>query len=214
MQRKILVLVGASGVGKTTVADRILNSSSDFSLVRSVTTRAPRGDGRDDEYIYIDRAEFSRRIKNGGLVEYTEYGDNLYGTPISELERIFAEGKIPLLILDVEGVRSLRNGNFDFRAVAVYLWDTLDTVEKRLSARDLSAPDEKKLESFKKRIAMNLRDYRSMPDIAHLFDMFVRNGGRVEDCAKKITDAFFLDLFDPSEKLAIANSLYEMASSK
>ena len=211
MQRKILVLVGASGVGKTTVADCILNSSSRFALVRSVTTRAPRGDGRDDEYIYIDREEFLSRAKNGGLIEYTEYGDNLYGTPVSELERIFASGKIPLLILDIEGVKSLRKGAFDFGAVAVYIWDTLDTVEKRLSARDLAEPTEKKIESFNKRISMNVRDYRSMPDIAHLFDMFVRNGGRVDECAEKITDAFFSESFDSSEKLKIANSLYEMA---
>lgn len=214
MQEKILVLAGASGVGKTTVADCILCSDPDFSLVRSVTTRAPRGDGRDDEYIYIGREEFYHKIENGRLVEYTEYGDNLYGTPISELERIFNEGKIPLLILDIEGVKSLRAKNFNFSTVAVYIWDSLDVVEKRLFARDLQEPTEEKVKSFNKRIQMNIRDYRSMPEISHIFDLFVRNDC-VEKCRDKITEVLFSPAIDMQEKNAdIAEYLKQMAENK
>ena len=211
---KVVIIAGPSAVGKTTVAQYMMEADSRYELVRSVTSRAPRGDGFDDEYIYESRENFEKLIREGGVLEHTEYAGNLYGTPRSEIDRICSEGGIPLLILDIEGVKSLRKGAFDFGAVAVYIWDTLDTVEKRLSARDLAEPTEKKIESFNKRISMNVRDYRSMPDIAHLFDMFVRNGGRVDECAEKITDAFFSESFGSSEKLKIANSLYEMATLK
>ena len=45
--RAVLILVGPSGVGKTTVADEIISRHSDFMLVRSATTRQKRGDAYD-----------------------------------------------------------------------------------------------------------------------------------------------------------------------
>ena len=190
MEKKILVIAGASGVGKTTVATQLLSSFSEFGFVRSLTTRAPRGDGHDGEYIYVTREQFLKRAEDGEMVEYMEYGTNLYGTPVSELDRIFAEGKIPLLILDIEGVKSLRSKAFDFTPRIVYIWDDINTVERRLYDRDLAKePSADKLLSFVRRKEMNIRDYLAMPDIYRFFDFFVKNDG-VEKCAKEIM-AFF-----------------------
>lgn len=200
MKRKILVIAGASGVGKTTVAAHLLSTCTDFGLVRSITTRAPRGDGHDAEYIYLDRAEFLRRAESGETVEYMEYGGNMYGTPVSELDRIFGEGKIPLLILDIEGVKSLRSRSFDFTSTIVYVWDDINVIEKRLYARDLlESPTAEKLLSFIKRKEMNIRDYLGMPEISHLFDAFVQNDG-IERCAAEIKELFDSDGTDISER--------------
>ena len=218
MNRNILVIAGASGVGKTTVAAHLLSKSEAFGLVRSITTRAPRGDGHDGEYIYTDRADFMKRAESGELVEYMEYGDNMYGTPVSELERIFAEGKIPLLILDIEGVKSLRSRKFDFSSVIVYIWDDLNVIEKRLYSRDLAKdPTADKLVSFQKRKDMNIRDYLSMPEISHLFDSFVRNEG-IDECAAKIKEVFDKandgKAVSKEEKASVASALSEMAKAK
>ena len=217
MKKSILVIVGASGAGKTTVATRLLSSASDFGFVRSITTRAPRGDAHDGEYIYTDRAGFLDRIEKGKLVEYMEYGDNMYGTPVSELDRIFGEGKIPLLILDIEGVKSLREKKLDFSAVIVYIYDDINVIEKRLYDRDLREPTAEKLLSFLKRKEMNIRDFLSMPNISHLFDAFVRNDG-VEKCAEKIREVFDKvlcgDNSSSEENEKVAASLFEMAKEK
>ena len=93
-----LVLAGPSGGGKTTVMNELVGSDYGFELVRSATTREKRGDGNDGEYIYLSKDEFSGQIKAGKMLEFTEYGGNLYGTPHSEIERIVKEDKIPLLI--------------------------------------------------------------------------------------------------------------------
>ena len=74
----ILVIVGPSGVGKTTVANRVVERSPSFEFVRSATTRAPRGDGNDSEYLYLTREEFLGRVNSGKMLEYMEYGGNLY----------------------------------------------------------------------------------------------------------------------------------------
>ena len=84
--RSILILVGPSAVGKTTVANELVRSYGYFSFIRSLTTRPPRGDGNDDEYLYTTREGFLREIECGGVLEHTEYDGTLYGTPRSEIE--------------------------------------------------------------------------------------------------------------------------------
>ena len=188
--KKILVVAGASGVGKTTIVTNLLENHPQFSLVRSVTTRPPRGDAHDGEYIYTDRDGFLRLVEAGGLLEHMEYGSALYGTPHSELERIFDEGKIPTLILDIEGVKSLRRVNHDFRPVIFYLYDDINAVEKRLLARFQSeGMTEEKLLSFNKRMEANRRDYKALPEIVHLFDKIVENVG-ISETANKIVELF------------------------
>jgi len=215
--RSILVIAGASGVGKTTVADALIKKYGIFGLVRSITTRAPRGDGHDGEYIYADRDGFIKKAESGELVEYMEYGGNMYGTPVSELERVFSDEKIPLLILDIEGVKSLRKRSFDFNSVIVYIWDELNIIEKRLYARDLAEPTSEKLLSFIRRKEMNIRDYLSMPGIAHLFDSYVRNEG-IEECAASVKSVFDRvnrgEVLSPEEKDKTASALFEMAKCK
>ena len=188
--REALVLVGASGAGKTTVAQAIIENGSKFLMVRSVTTRAPRGDSHDGEYIYKTRDEFLKMVQDSELLEYMEYGDNLYGTPKSEVDRIFSTGKIPLFILDLEGVKSLRSKDIDFKPIVVYIWSDLDEVESRLYSRDLKVITAEKLVAVKKRTEMNVRDYLEMPKLFPLFDAFAENI-QISKTAQDVTDLFF-----------------------
>ena len=136
------------------------------------------GDGNDGEYIYLTREEFSKRAEEGEMLEYMEYGDNLYGTPRSELDRIFSLNKAPLLILDINGVKSIRAVELDFQPIIIYLYTDPSTLESRLYDRYLKtdASGEKFL-TFAKRKEANIRDYRSLRDIYPLFDAFVKNFG-------------------------------------
>ncbi len=205
----ILVIVGPSGVGKTTVANRVVERDPSFEFVRSATTRAPRGDGNDSEYLYLTREEFLGRVGSGKMLEYMEYGGNLYGTPASEVERIHSEGKTPLLVLDIEGAKSLRRGNFDFRSVILYVYEDLDTIKGRLSARTGATP-----EAVSRRLELNKRDYLSMPEISNLFDDFLRN--ETVDAAASEVMEIFTAVCDgasrPDSKISeIADKLYNSA---
>ena len=124
----LLIIAGPSAVGKTTVAYSLINKDPRFEFVRSVTTRASRGDAYDNEYIYITVDEFRSLISNGGVLEHTEYAGNYYGTPRAEVERIISEGKIPLLVLDINGVGSLVRNAAGLSPCGVYVWDRLDVI--------------------------------------------------------------------------------------
>ena len=208
----MLVIAGPSAVGKTTVSDEILRQNPEFTLIRSATTRAPRGDGHDSEYLYLSEAEFRREIDLGGMVEYTEYSGSLYGTPKSELIRAEREGKIPLLILELSGVGAVRESEYSDRALLVYLYDSLDILEKRLYARYMTPPTKDGAAKFEKRRMQNIADYRTLCEKADMFDLVISNATSPADTASAIIKAMSEPLI--TDKKGILASLYEMANTK
>lgn len=188
--KKILILAGPSAVGKTTVMKEILSNYSEFEFIRSATTRAKRGDGHDSEYIYLTECEFRKRIADGGMLEYTEYGGNLYGTPASEIERIFESGKIPLLILDINGVISLKGKKHSFTPYAVYITGDVEVLDSRLKERaEKDGFTDKALATFERRKAQNRADFKRISELPHLFDFTVKNES-VQKTAATVICAF------------------------
>ena len=190
MERKtVLILAGASAAGKTTVAYEIIKRNLQFELSRSATTRAPRGDGNDNEYIYFSKEEFEEAISSGDMLEHTEFAGNCYGTTNREIKRIFDEGKIPLLILDTNGVGSVKNAVRDFDVCAVFVYADLKVLERRLYDRYLTPPSPDGLKSFIKRRDGNVDYYASAGDWAHLFEAFVENLD-LEESVKNTLEAY------------------------
>ena len=187
---EIMIVAGPSAVGKTTVATEIIGIDSRFEFVRSVTTRAKRGDAFDDEYIYLSKEEFLECRRTGGVLESTEYAGAFYGTPRSEVERISGENKIPLLVLDTRGVMSLM-AHEDISTCAVYVYDDVNVMEKRLYDRFLGAsPSVEGLRKFTSRKDKNIEDYREIRNTAPYFYTFVENSGTVRETAEKLISVF------------------------
>ena len=175
MTKPMIILVGPSAVGKTTVANLLVEKYPDrFAFVRSVTTRPSRFEG-DTEYIYINQDEYDELVENDGLLEYATYAEFSYGTPRSEIVRIEAEWKTPLLVLNIEGVKSLRKKD-DLKVYAIYFYEDLNLLETRLYERGLSTnPSVENLTAFVKRKNQNIEDYLHIDEVAHLFDLFYQN---------------------------------------
>ena len=189
MNNEILILVGPSGVGKTTVAYKMLEMCDEFEFVRSATSRAPRGDGNDNEYIYVTREEFADRVSRGRMLEHVEYSGNYYGTPASEVERILALGKTPLLILELNGAKNLKTNAKDFKTFVFYIYEELDVIEKRLTDRELQNPTAKGMEAVEKRMKANKKDYSEMRELRSMFDATIKNVS-VNDAANTVMDVF------------------------
>ena len=105
-QQKIIVITAPSGAGKTSITRYLLNHFPDrlaFSI--SAATRRARGSEKNGvDYYFISEADFTNKIQHDAFVEWEMvYEGKYYGTLKSELARIWNEGKVPVLDIDVKG---------------------------------------------------------------------------------------------------------------
>ncbi|WP_203982739.1 guanylate kinase [Sphaerisporangium rufum] len=133
--KRLTVLSGPSGVGKSTVVAELRRSHPEVWLSVSVTTRTPRpGETHGVEYFFVSAAEFDRLVAGGDLLEWAEFAGNRYGTPRGPVQERLAAGVPTLLEIDLQGARQVRRSMPE--ALLVFLappsWQEL---EKRLRGR-------------------------------------------------------------------------------
>jgi guanylate kinase len=115
----IIVISGPSGVGKTTICDRILERRRDIRYSVSATSRPRRkGERNGREYYFLTEKKFKAWIQKKMFVEWAAVHGHLYGTPKEYLTAQVQKGWNILLDVDVQGGKNLKrlypNGLFIF----------------------------------------------------------------------------------------------------
>ena len=147
MRRFLLILSSPSGAGKTTISRALLAAREDLGFSISATTRAPRPGERDGvDYPFLSREAFDRRRAAGAFLEWAEYGGQLYGTLLAEVERVQAEGRHVILDIEVQGARQVRERRTDVVSIFI-LPPSAEELLARLGGRgtDRSADLERRL---------------------------------------------------------------------
>ena len=129
------MVTGPSGAGKGTLIRELLNRVPDLAVTVSATTRERRPGERDGrEYWFLSPEDFGARIVRDEFLEHVDYvSGHRYGTLRSELDRIAAEGRVPLLELETEG--ALRVAEKVPGAVTIFILAPVDELERRLRER-------------------------------------------------------------------------------
>lgn len=133
----VFIVSAPSGSGKSTLVSKLLATMSGLHFSISYTTRSPRGHEKNGEdYFFVSREEFERRIEAGEFLEWAQVFGNYYGTHRSELDRAAAAGGDLLLDIDVQGARQLRQTLPNGAAVSIFvLAPSRRELEQRLRAR-------------------------------------------------------------------------------
>jgi guanylate kinase len=97
-------------VGKSTVVRTLRTHHPEVWISVSATTRFPRpGEVEGVHYHFIGRAEFERRVAASEFLEWAEFDDNLYGTPLAPVVARLTFGESVLLEIDLQGARQVRH---------------------------------------------------------------------------------------------------------
>jgi guanylate kinase len=136
----LIVVSGPSGVGKTTLVDRLLAADRLVRRSVSATTRDPRpGETEGSDYFFIDRGRFET-MKKGDLVEWADVHGALYGTPRRFLEGELASGRDVVLNIDIQGGDQVKR-SFPGAVMVFILPPSFEALEARLKARGDLTPD-------------------------------------------------------------------------
>ena len=110
-ERGLLVIIsGPSGVGKGTIRKALFEiPDNNFCYSVSMTTRKPReGEVDGQDYFFVSREEFERRIKDNGFLEYAEFVGEYYGTPMDYIEKQMELGKEVIVEIEVQGALQVK----------------------------------------------------------------------------------------------------------
>ena len=144
MRNVLIVLSGPSGVGKGTIAKKLIARNPNIPLSVSCTTRNARnGEENGREYFFIDKNQFNKMIENDGFLEYSNHFENYYGTPKEFVLNQLKEKDV-LLEIDVNGGLEVKKAYPN--AVLIMLTPpSLEEVEKRLIKRSTETIEQIKL---------------------------------------------------------------------
>ncbi|NXB00728.1 MPP2 protein, partial [Cnemophilus loriae] len=113
-RRKTLVLIGAQGVGRRSLKNKlIMSDQARYGTTIPYTSRKPKESERDGQgYRFVSRGEMEADIKAGRYLEHGEYEGNLYGTRIDSIRAVVEAGKMCILDVNPQAVKVLRTAEF------------------------------------------------------------------------------------------------------
>ncbi|TEB21790.1 guanylate kinase [Coprinellus micaceus] len=161
-----LVLSGPSGVGKSTLLQRLFAEFPDkFGFSVSHTTREPRpNEVHSQHYFFVSRDEFRNLLAQKAFLEHAEFSGNLYGTSFATVRGIHDQGRRCILDIEAQGVRQIKNTDLD----PVYCFispPSLSSLRARLTGRgtETEASVQKRLTTALKEI-----EYAKQPNVHDL----------------------------------------------
>jgi guanylate kinase len=172
---KLVVISGASGVGKGTVLGIMMKKHPELSFSVSATTRPPRpGEADGREYYFLDRARFEEMIRNGEFLEYDEHAANYYGTPRRQAEEKMERGHV-LLDIEPNGAAAVKRSAPEATLIFI-MPPSREELERRLRGRG---------DTSEEQIAMRLDRASWEMEQRSWYDYVVVNDD-VDRCAEEI----------------------------
>ena len=135
--QKIIIITAPSGAGKTSITHHLMRQFPQLRFSVSAATRNPRGTEKDGvDYYFMSTEKFNDLIQQKEFAEWEMvYEGKYYGTLKSELKRIWAEDKIPVLDIDVKGAIHVQR-QYPEETLSIFIQPpSVDELKKRLHGR-------------------------------------------------------------------------------
>lgn len=161
-----IIVSSPSGAGKTTLVDAVLKNNKTVSRVITATTRAPRKGEKDGkDYHFWTIKQFEQAIKKGQMLEWAQVHTHYYGIPKKSVDGLLKKGICPILVIDVQGSRTVKN-QYPEAVMVFIIPPSLKELKKRILGRNDNTQDiEIRLETAKKEMQeLDRYDYALLND--------------------------------------------------
>jgi guanylate kinase len=184
-KNKILIITAPSGAGKTSITKHLMQHFPQLAFSVSAATRQARGIEKDGtDYHFISTEAFQQKIQHNEFIEWEMvYEGKYYGTLKSELKKIWAQHKIPVLDIDVKGAIHVQQ-QFPQTSLSLFIEPpSVQELKKRLQGRGTETAESLAARLNKAAYELSFKDH---------FNKVVVNDDLQKACAAatKIVDIF------------------------
>ncbi len=131
----LYVISAASGAGKTSLVNAVLEQVDDLVVSVSHTTRAFReGEVDGVNYHFVDKSTFEAMVEAGEFLEHATVFGNMYGTSQQHIQQQLQNGMDVILEIDWQGARQIRQLMPDCRSIYIVPPSTA-ALRERLDSR-------------------------------------------------------------------------------
>ena len=180
---KPVVICGPSGVGKSTIINKLMcEVPSVFGFSVSHTTRKPReGEVDGVNYHFITRDEFMLEKQRGEFIETAEFSGNMYATSKMAIKDVQDKKQVCILDLEMKGVKQIKETK-EIDPLYVFIRPpSIDDLERRLKGRKTETE-----ESLQKRLRVAKSDLEYV-SCSNVFDIVIVND-EVDKATQKLKD--------------------------
>ena len=105
----MIIVVGPSGVGKSSFVEKITGEDSKILDVITYTTRSMRdGESEGQPYHFVTESRFQELVGKGFFIEWAQVHGKHYGTPRDQIDGALQEGRPVIMDVDVQGARTFQ----------------------------------------------------------------------------------------------------------
>lgn len=142
----LLVLSGASGSGKDTVMQALLDKYPNMQKLVTTNSRPKRENEVEGyDYHFVTREEFERLIADEAFFEWVEYRGHLRGGQKKHVKEALSSGKDVIWRIDVKGVKNIKDKVkelFPHSAFALLVVKDIKTLKDRMVKRQSETQDD------------------------------------------------------------------------
>lgn len=180
MNKKVIVITGASGTGKTTIS-RYLEENYNIPHIVTHTTRAPRaGEINGVDYYFESNESFEKKH----FLERVEYSGNKYGSSEEGLQEAWKKCNLASIVLDTKGAIAYQK-RYGEAAIIIFMKADKEVVADRLKKRGDGH------DRLTKRLASeeNLRDFEIPKELyGNYYEIINKDIKKTKDCIDAVVN--------------------------